>query len=216
IGNAECLEAARTCAQSYRERMRSYSCLRHLDVWYSRVDAEAVLKVFHRSARAELSKELGKARRRNSLQALSKLASLTDGRLRIVDDPPLVSHVDDDRLGESLRRFFAGYHSSLQDDRRTLAERYRFVDFALKVGSVGTPCYVLRLGSSHHEGPLFLQIKQATASVLEPHVGRSKHRNHGQRVVSGQRLLQSASDIFLGWSSDGENDYYIRQLRDMK
>jgi len=214
-----CLQAAQSCVRSYRERTREYSRMRLLDVWYSRVDSQAVLKVLHRSVRAELSRELHKARRRNSLQALSRLATLTDGQLRIVEDPPLIGHVNDEALGESLRRFFAGYYATLQNDRRALIERYRFVDFALKVvgvGSVGTRCFVVLLDSSHHEDPLFLQVKEAQASVLEPHVGRSHYANHGQRVVSGQRLVQSASDIFLGWSGDGQHNYYVRQLRDMK
>jgi uncharacterized protein (DUF2252 family) len=216
--NADCLEAARSCARSYRERMRRYSRMRLLDVWYSRVDAAAVLQLFHH-ARDEVSRELDKARGRTSLQALSKLAVVRGGRLRIIDNPPLVSHVDNDGVSESLRRLFGGYYATLADDRRALSQRYRFVDFARKVvgvGSVGTRCFIVLLDSSHHEDPLFLQIKEAGASVLEPHVGRSRYHNHGRRVVIGQRLLQSASDIFLGWSSDGEHDYYFRQLRDMK
>jgi uncharacterized protein (DUF2252 family) len=216
---ADCLEAARACAQSYRERIRAYSRMRLLEVWYSRVDAQAVLRVLQPTVRAEMSREFDKARRRNSLQALSKLATLSNGQLRIVEDPPLISHASDDALGESLRRFFAGYYATLQDDRRSLIERYRFVDFALKVvgvGSVGTRCFIVLLDGSHHEDPLFLQIKEAQASVLEPHLGRSHYQNHGHRVVNGQRLIQSASDIFLGWSSDGSHHYYVRQLRDMK
>jgi uncharacterized protein (DUF2252 family) len=216
---ADCLEAARACAQSYRERIRSYSGMRLLEVWYSRVDAQAVLKVLQPTVREAIARELDKARRRNSLQALSKLATLSDGQLRIVEEPPLISHANDAALGESLRRFFAGYSATLQDDRRSLLERYRFVDFALKVvgvGSVGTRCFIVLLDGSHHEDPLFLQIKEAQASVLESHVGRSHYQNHGHRVVAGQRLIQSASDIFLGWSSDGPHHYYVRQLRDMK
>jgi uncharacterized protein (DUF2252 family) len=127
--------------------------------------------------------------------------------------------VDDEGLSLSLRRLFGGYYTTLQDDRRELIQRYRFVDFALKVvgvGSVGTRCFIILLDGSHHEDPLFVQIKEARASVLEPHAGRSRFNNHGRRVVAGQRLLQSASDIFLGWSREGQHDYYFRQLRDMK
>jgi uncharacterized protein (DUF2252 family) len=127
--------------------------------------------------------------------------------------------VNDQHLSESLRRFFRSYYSSLQEDRRALLERYRLVDFALKVvgvGSVGTRCFIVLLDSSHSDDPLFLQIKEAQASILEPHVERSPHHNHGRRVVIGQRLMQSTSDIFLGWASDGGYDYYVRQLRDMK
>jgi uncharacterized protein (DUF2252 family) len=216
---ADCNEAARTCARSYRERMHGYSRMRWLDIWYSRVDALAAMKVFHRRASKAVARPMNKARRRNSLQALSKLAVVTDGRLRIQDDPPLISHVAEEGLSDLLRRLFRGYFASLQDDRRFLMERYRFVDFALKVvgvGSVGTRCYIVLLDGSHIKDPLLLQIKEACPSVLEPHVGKSRFHNHGRRVVTGQRLMQSASDIFLGWSSEGERDCYVRQLRDMK
>jgi uncharacterized protein (DUF2252 family) len=218
LGRAASREAAAACACSYRERLREYSHMRQLEVWYSRVDAGTAVKVFRRSG-AEGAPDLNKARRRNSLQALSKLAIPSGGRLRIVDNPPLVSHVMDPGLGEWLRRLLHGYHASLQDDRRHLLERYRLVDFALKVvgvGSIGTRCYILLLDASHTKDPLFLQIKEAQTSVLEPHVGKSRYKNHGQRVVNGQRLMQSASDIFLGWASEGGHDYYVRQLRDMK
>jgi uncharacterized protein (DUF2252 family) len=217
--NRDCLEAARSCARSYRQRMRQYSRMRLLDVWYSRVDAAAALRVLRRGGRDGVFRELDKAPGRTSLHALAKLAAVRDGRLCIIDHPPLVSHVDDASLSESLRRLFSGYYATLQDDRRELIQRYRFVDFALKVvgvGSVGTRCFIVLLDSSHHEDPLFLQIKEARASVLEPHLGASRYHNHGRRVVAGQRLLQSASDIFLGWSSTGDHDYYFRQLRDMK
>jgi uncharacterized protein (DUF2252 family) len=219
MSNRECLEAACGCARSYRERMRQYSRMRLLDVWYSRVDAEAALKVFRGGGRKQVSRTVSKTRHSTSLQALSKLADLRDGQLLIVDNPPLVHRVNDDHLSKTLRRFFRSYSSSLQEDRRTLLERFRFVDFALKVvgvGSVGTRCFIVLLDGSHSEDPLFLQIKEAQASILEPYAGRSTYHRHGQRVVNGQHLMQSASDIFLGWASDGECDYYIRQLRDMK
>jgi uncharacterized protein (DUF2252 family) len=215
----DCVEAVQAAARSYRERMRTYSRMHLLDVWYSRVDASAALEVVRRSAHKGVGHDLNRAHRHNRLQALSKLTAVTNGQLHIVDDPPLVRHVPDESLSTELRRFFHGYHSSLQDDRRTLLERYRFVDFALKVvgvGSVGTRCFIVLLDASHSADPLLLQIKEARASVLEPHLGRSRFHNSGRRVVSGQRLLQSASDIFLGWSSEGGHDYYVRQLRDMK
>ena len=157
--------------------------------------------------------------RRNRLQALSKLVAIHKGQMRIVDNPPLVHHVGDATLRKALPRLIDGYCQSLQEDRRGLVERYRFVDFALKVvgvGSVGTHCYIVLLDSSHREDPLFLQIKEAQASVLEPATDRADTGNHGFRVVSGQRQMQSASDIFLGWTCDGGRDYYVRQLRDMK
>jgi uncharacterized protein (DUF2252 family) len=214
----DCRESAATAARSYRERMHEYSQARLLDVWYSRVDAGAALKVFQRSGSAG-PLDLKRARRRNSLQALSRLAKSVSGRLRIVDNPPLVCRIGEEGLGEVLGRLFRAYLQTLQEDRRTLLERYRLVDFALKVvgvGSVGTRCYILLLDSSHAEDPLFLQLKESQASVLEPIVGRSQFANHGQRVVNGQRMMQSASDMFLGWTSEGGHDYCVRQLRDMK
>ena len=219
FGTRHGVDAARACVRSYRQRMRHYSKMSWLDLWYSRVDAAAALAVFRRGARGSMTRTLNKVRRRNSLQALSRLAAVRNGRLRIVEDPPLVTHLSDRGLAESLARFFHGYYTSLQDDRRLLLDRYRFVDFARKVvgvGSVGTRCFIVLLDGSHNQDPLFLQIKEALASILEPHLGRARQRNHGRRVVDGQRLVQSASDIFLGWSSEGGHDYYVRQLRDMK
>jgi uncharacterized protein (DUF2252 family) len=218
VRRQDCRESAATAARSYREHMQEYSQARLLDVWYSRVDAGAALKVFERSESAG-PLDLKKARRRNSLQALSRLGKSVSGRLRIVDNPPLVCRIGEEGLGEVLSRLFHAYVQTLQDDRRALLERYRLVDFALKVvgvGSVGTRCYILLLDSSHCEDPLFLQLKESQASVLEPLLGRSQFANHGQRVVNGQRMMQSASDMFLGWTSEGGHDYCVRQLRDMK
>jgi uncharacterized protein (DUF2252 family) len=219
IRGAACREAAVACAFSYRRHLREYSRMGLLDVWYSRVDAEAALKVFRRAEGEIGPLDLEKARRRNRLQALSKLVAIQKGQMRIVDNPPLVHHIGDSTLRKALPRLIDGYCQSLQEDRRGLVERYRFVDFALKVvgvGSVGTHCYIVLLDSSHREDPLFLQIKEAQASVLEPGTDRAVTCNHGFRVVRGQRLMQSASDIFLGWTCDGGRDYYVRQLRDMK
>jgi uncharacterized protein (DUF2252 family) len=215
----ESSDAARASVRSYREHMRRFSEMRLLDVWYSRVDAEEALKIINRDGQKGMARDLSKARRRNSLQALSKLALPVNGTLRLLEDPPLVSHIQDPKLAETMVRFMHSYLATLQDDRRTLIERYRFVDFALKVvgvGSVGTRCYIILLDSSHAEDPLLLQVKEARPSVLEPHLERSKQHNAGHRVVSGQRLMQSASDIFLGWSSEAGHDFYVRQLRDMK
>ena len=219
IRTQDTMDAALACGRSYRERMREYSTMRLLDVYYSRVDARAALSVFDGNGRKELSRAFARGRRRNPLHDLPRLAELRDGRLRIVDHPPLVQHVPDDMQGVALRRFISGYYNSLQDDRRALIERYRFVDFALKVvgvGSVGTRCFIVLFDGSHSGDPLFLQVKEAQASVLERHLGPSRYKNHGRRVVNGQRRMQSASDIFLGWSCEGGRDYYVRQLRDMK
>lgn len=215
----DCGDAARAAARSYRQRMREYSGMRLLDIWYSRVDVETVLELVTRDSRRELAKNVDEARRRTNLEALSKLTTVVDGHLRLVATPPLVCHIHEQSVSEGLRRVFNGYYRSLSDDHRALVERYRFVDVALKVvgvGSVGTRCYIMLFDAGHGEDPLFLQIKEALPSVLEPYAGASRYPNHGRRVVVGQRLMQSASDIFLGWSSDGEHHYYVRQLRDMK
>jgi uncharacterized protein (DUF2252 family) len=216
---SDCGKAARSCGRSYRRWMREYSEMSVLDVWYSRVDAESALTVFRQSGRKSLARQLNKARHCNTLQAMTKIAAVVDGRFQLVEHPPILTHVHDDHLGELLRALFRGYLSSLQEDRRQLVERYRFLDFALKVvgiGSVGTRCFVVLLDSSHHDDPLLLQVKEAQESVLEPYVGHSPYRNHGHRVVCGQRIMQAASDIFLGWASLQEHNCYFRILRDMK
>jgi uncharacterized protein (DUF2252 family) len=216
---SDCEEAARSCGRSYRRWMRQYSEMSVLDVWYSRVDAESALAVFRQSGRKDLARQLNKARQNNTLQALTKLATVVDGRFQLVEHPPILTHVHDECLDELLRTLFRGYLSSLSEDRRQLVERYRFLDFALKVvgiGSVGTRCFVVLLDSSHHDDPLLLQVKEAQESVLEPYVGHSPYHNHGHRVVCGQRLMQAASDIFLGWASLREHNFYFRILRDMK
>jgi uncharacterized protein (DUF2252 family) len=219
IRGEHCREAAVACAFSYRRHLREYSQMGLLDVWYARVDAEAAMRVFRRADGGCGPLDLEKARRHNRLQAISKLVAIHDGQMHIVDNPPLIRHVDGTALSKSLPRLLESYCQSLQDDRRGLVERYRLVDFALKVvgvGSVGTHCYIILFDSSHHEDPLLLQIKEAQASVLEPPASQAHAGNHGFRVVRGQRLVQSASDIFLGWTSEGGRDYYVRQLRDIK
>jgi len=215
----ECVEAASTCARFYRHWIRQYALMHLLDVWYSKVDSDAVLGVFNRTARKQVEGVLEKARTRNSLQALSKLAHIADGKMRITDNPPFVQHIRDSKLNKSLYLLFQKYLTTLQEDRQSLLNRYHIVDFALKVvgvGSVGTRCYIILLDSSHEHDPLLLQVKEARASVLEGHLGRSSYRDHGRRVVSGQRLMQAASDIFLGWANHQGHHYYFRTLRDMK
>jgi uncharacterized protein (DUF2252 family) len=217
--DSDCLDIARTCVRSYREKMRTFSRMRLLEIWYSRVDAETALKVFQGGGRKDMAREMAKARHRDSLQALSKLATVIDGRLRLVEAPPLVTHHHDERLSEFLRILYRSYLGTLQDDRRHLLERYRFLDFALKVvgvGSVGTRCYIILLDSSHEDDPLLLQVKQAQESVLSAFVRTGRYHNQGHRVVTGQRLMQATSDVFLGWACVDGHDYYFRTLRDMK
>ena len=193
IRERDCGDAARAAARSYRQRMGDYGGMRLLDIWYSRVDAQTVLDVVSRSSRKELARDLSKARRRTSLQALSKLAIMIEGHLRIADAPPLVCHVSEGSVNESLRRVFRGYYGSLSDDHRALVERYRFVDVALKVvgvGSVGTRCYIMLFDASHSEDPLFLQIKESYHSVLEPYAGSKPMRQ--SRAAGGRRPASHA------------------------
>jgi uncharacterized protein (DUF2252 family) len=198
--------------------------MRTLDVWYSRIDVEAILAATKGEVRKNTRRGLDKARTRDSLQAQAKLTEVVDGRRRIRDDPPLVVGLRDyPGVDEAfIRRTFDDYTRTLEDDRKHLLDRYRFVDVALKVvgvGSVGTRCFIVLFEGRGDDDPLFLQVKEATSSVLERHHRKSRYRNHGQRVVEGQRLTQAASDIFLGWNRGrgGEGrDFYWRQLRDMK
>jgi uncharacterized protein (DUF2252 family) len=163
---------------------------------------------------------VAKARKRTSEQFFAKNVRMVDGRWRIADEPPFLFHPPrNDRFEVDFRETFEGYKSTLSEERRLLLQRFNIIDVAMKVvgvGSVGTRCGVILLMAGD-EDPLVLQIKEARRSVLEPFVGRSQYENMGQRVVMGQRLLQSASDIFLGWGTEPRGQhYYIRQLRDMK
>jgi uncharacterized protein (DUF2252 family) len=175
-------------------------------------------------------KTLAKAHTRDSLQALSKLCEQVDGTYRIVSQPPVVVPARDlaatyglaaEEVVPAIQEQFRAYRATLQDDRRHLLERFEIVDAARKVvgvGSVGTRAFIVLLQGRDARDPLFLQIKEATASVLEPYVGKSRYRQHGERVVQGQRMMQAASDIYLGWTKglDVKRNFYWRQLRDMK
>jgi uncharacterized protein (DUF2252 family) len=222
--------------RAYRTSMRTFADMRILDVWYSRLDAdEVVAKAASGSKRPSKAVErsrkmLQKARTKDSLQALSKLTEVVDGEHRIVSDPPVVVPARDlmatysispDAIGDVLRTLLRDYRASLSNDRRHLLERFELVDVARKVvgvGSVGTRAWIALLRGRDGEDPLFLQVKEASRSVLEDHLPKSRYRQPGERVVAGQRLMQAASDIFLGWTKGYEQDrfYYWRQLRDMK
>jgi uncharacterized protein (DUF2252 family) len=223
---AACREAARAVTASYRRRMAEFSEMGELEVWYSRVGEEEVRGLLS-AARAtkrttnKLSKNVRKARSRDSLQALSKLTTVVDGRRRIIDDPPLLVRIPEgDEIRAQISAILESYKRTLQEDRRHLLERYRFVDAARKVvgvGSVGTRSYVVLLEGRDRDDPLFLQVKEAGASVLEGYLKSNTYEHHGHRVVAGQRLMQAASDIFLGWFRATEGrDFYWRQLKDMK
>jgi len=193
--------------------------MRHIDVWYSRIDYESSLQFVHPTFRWYINQQREKSRQRSSLQVFPKLTMQVDGQHRFKDDPPLIAHLDDEELTRQLRGLVVSYRPSVQEDRQVLLSRYHCVDVARKVvgvGSVGTRCYVVLLLGNDSNDPLLLQIKEAQNSVLERHLGPSAYSNHAQRVVCGQRLMQAASDLFLGWTRLGSTDYYIRQLRDMK
>ena len=217
---AQSRQAAQAAARSYRTEMAACARMPYLDVWYSRLDVAELMTVMRTAESRRLEQHvLRKARHATSLGALDKLTRVIDGRRRIVDAPPLIEHLPSPARGAQAPIIVRRYRSSLPDDRRVLLDRYRVVDWARKVvgvGSVGTDdAIVLALGDTE-EDPLFLQVKEAQASVLERFAGRSRYPSHGERVVWGQRIMQAASDIFLGWTRLGERDYYVRQLRDMK
>jgi uncharacterized protein (DUF2252 family) len=220
----ETREVAQVCARSYREHIREFSKMHALDVWYYSIDAETAINTLDDdNAKQRAKKRMAKARDRDVLdEDFPELVTFENGAHRIRDNPPLIYHNQAEEAADveaSVREAFDRYRATLADDRRVLLDRYEFKDIAMKVvgvGSVGTRCsIVLMMGGA--EDPLFLQVKEARTSVLEPYTGRSAYPNHGQRVVMGQRLMLSASDIFLGWveGKDG-NHFYIRQLRDMK
>ena len=218
-----CEKAVRGALQTYRERMAKYAALPAIDVWYERIDFEPLLKNLPRTSdRTRDLKTVDKARRKNlPLHILPTVAK--GGKDKIKDDPPLIFHQQEQQSPAYLRRMesaFERYDQSLAPPFRVLFNRYRLRDVALKVvgvGSVGTYCEAALFTDGVGQ-PLFLQLKEARASVLERYAGKSAFEYHGERVVIGQRLMQAASDIFLGWTVDPESGrhFYIRQLRDMK
>jgi uncharacterized protein (DUF2252 family) len=212
--------SARAAAASYRDHLRALSLRPYQEVWYSHIDVEHVPAPVNRPGRNELGRVLRQAKRRTGLYAFPRLSEKVRGRYRMRDVPPLIQHYEEPNAVAESRRFFEQYRATLPPERRMLLDRYRLEDVARKVvgvGSVGTVCSVLLLlADGDPQDRLFLQLKQANASVLEPFAGASRYSNHAERVVVGQRLIQEASDIFLGWSTLAGRDFYIRQLRDMK
>ena len=222
---------------SYRQSMRGFAGMANLDVWYAHADMDQLRAQFASQLKARQRKVvdegLARARTRDSMQAVGKLTRIVDGRPRIISDPPLLVPIDElmpeqtDRatIAGQLSHLIAGYRRTLETDRRYLLEQFEFCDMARKVvgvGSVGTRCWIVLMLGRDDADPLLLQVKEAEPSVLSRYVGASKYANQGQRVVAGQRLMQAASDIFLGWQRneaglDGKpRDFYVRQLRDWK
>jgi uncharacterized protein (DUF2252 family) len=221
--------AARAAAAAYRTTMATAATMRFLDLWYARIDAESLLaelapttdKATIRSA----AKNLAKAQKRTSLGSLSKFAVRVDGDYRIRQQPPVIVRPPEMIRGEMeqiVRQALSDYARSMSPDRRIVLDHYHYRDLARKVvgvGSVGTEALMVLLMGDRDDDPLFLQVKQAGPSVLAPYAGASEYEHHGERVVQGQRLMQAASDAFLGWvtgSGEQHRVFYVRQLRDMK
>lgn len=219
FGSHDSRHAVHRAIRSYRERMSEYASMRAIDVYYSSVAVSSIMAFIDKRARPMIETALRSAAHHDSMHELPKLTSVIDGHRRIVDHPPTIIHRDDmtNPLQESV---LASYRESLQEDRRVLLDRYAMVDYAMKVvgvGSVGLGAFAALLDSGSDEDPLFLQVKEAQASVLERFLGSSGQPSHGARVVAGQRRLQAATDVLLG-SAVGPNGraWYIRQLQDQK
>ncbi|MGW3112013.1 DUF2252 domain-containing protein [Streptomyces sp. NPDC001091] len=235
--DAERARIVNSTVRSYREAMIRFAGMGNLDVWYAKIGADLLESLVAGrlrgtdSGRRNLARAMAKARTRDSLQAFDKLTETVDGRPRIAADPPLLvpagdllPEVERGALESLFRDLVERYGRTLASDRRTLLADYRLADVARKVvgvGSVGTRCWIFLLLGRDDQDPLFLQAKEADTSVLAAHLGESRYRNQGERVVSGQRLMQATSDIFLGWErvdgiDGGRRDFYVRQLRDWK
>jgi len=235
FGSKDRSKVVRAAVEGYRTAMAELASMANLEVWYSAIDVDAWMAQLGADVGEKTVKraaaQVAKARTRDSHQAYAKLTHLVDGQPRIISDPPLIEPVSDlfdpDQQGqvrEAIHEMFVRYRESLQSDRRRLLESFRIVDVARKVvgvGSVGTRAWIVLLLGRDGNDPLFLQVKEAQASVLPAYTGQRIRTSNGKRVVSGQHLMQAASDIFLGWTSvvgvdDVKRDYYFRQLRDWK
>ncbi|KIE26827.1 hypothetical protein LK08_11270 [Streptomyces sp. MUSC 125] len=224
----------RACVEAYRQRMREFAGMRTLDVWYAQDDTDRMQELMSssmdRTARRRTARATARARTRTHLQAFAKLTQVTAEGRRIAPDPPLITPLRDlsaepaDEQEKELSAVFDGYAQTLSSERRHLLRYYHRVDMARKVvgvGSVGTRCWILLMVGRDDTDPLLFQAKEAQESVLAPHTGGSQYDNQGHRVVAGQRLIQTTSDIFLGWTHvvglEGRGrDFYVRQLRDWK
>ncbi|WP_018772616.1 DUF2252 domain-containing protein [Arthrobacter sp. 131MFCol6.1] len=242
---AEAHDVTLSAVRAYREAMKDFSRMGTMDIWYAHLSEQELMSAIETAASSEIGKAQKKAvervekrtkksalkaHTRDSLQALSKLGELVDGQYRIVSQPPIVIPVRElaatygmsgDEVEKTVREQLRAYRATLPDDRRLLLERFEVIDVARKVvgvGSVGTRAFIALLQGRDQEDPLFLQVKEATRSVLEDHLPKSKFKQPGERVVRGQRMMQAASDIFLGWTKGAQDNRYLywRQLRDMK
>jgi uncharacterized protein (DUF2252 family) len=208
------------CGRSYRKHMHEFSEMSPLEIWYYQIGVEDLIRVApDAKSRSRLLKVAEKAQSRVAENLFPKITEEQKGQHRFIDEPPVMTRITDERTMAIVREGIEDYRQSLPDERRVLFDRYRLEDFAKRVvgiGSVATRCFV-GLFFCDDKTPLLLQVKEARQSVLEPHAGKSPFENHGKRSVVGQRLVQAASDIFLGWlRSRNGRDFYVRQLRDMK
>ncbi|MCA3288720.1 MAG: DUF2252 domain-containing protein [Roseomonas sp.] len=223
FSDAKGREAAETAARNYRKRLREFAEMHPTEVWYARLTADDLIETLPKNKRKEVLDRIEKALDRSGSEMdFPKLGQVVGGQPSIRDAPPLLFHPEVTRLPAFkgvIDAMLAQYRETLSEDRRTLLDRYRPMDAAIKVvgiGSVGRRCWILLMMSTSNE-PLFLQFKEAAASVLEPFAGASAYPHHGQRVVMGQRLMQPTSDIFLGWVTGANGvHFYVRQLRDAK
>jgi uncharacterized protein (DUF2252 family) len=224
IDHSTTRDAALECVRSYRERMAEFSEMTVLDVWYAHIEMADVIPTIHNAAvRKRIQKRLANAEHRSVLEHdYPNLVDTAGQAPAIKDNPPLIYHWrghGHEEFSGHVQRAVGRYRQTLPEHRRALLNRFKLVDIAIKVvgvGSVGTWCAVMLMMASDHD-PLFLQVKEARPSVLEAYAGKSAYANHGERVVIGCQLMQSASDLFLGWTvGDDGRHFYIRQLKDMK
>ena len=219
-GRAAADAAVTAGVEAYRRRMRGYRSRPELDIWYDATHVDQLVQYFQPADRDQVSVYIERKReRRGSRRAFTKLTEMAHGRPRITEDPPVRVAVSDDEQADIAGELLAGYRETLQDDRRSLFDRFTLADAVRQVvgvGSVGMRVYLVLLEGRTGADPLFLQLKQAGPAVYEAYTQASACGSHGARVIAGKRLLQSATDIFVGWGSLRGNDYYVRQFRDMK
>jgi uncharacterized protein (DUF2252 family) len=220
LGRSATEAAVRACVEAYCGRMRQYASWPELDIWYDGIHADSLIGYFEPADRGRVSVHIEKKRqRRTSRGALAKLTTMAHGRPRITEEPPIRVTLGDEEQADVAGHLLAEYRLTLQEDRRALFDRFTVTDMVRQVvgvGSVGMQVYLVLLEGRSGADPLFLQLKQAGPSVYEAHTRPSQHERHGARVINGKRLIQSASDIFVGWGSLHGRDYYVRQFRDMK
>lgn len=220
ISRARTAEAVTAGLESYCRRLRRYAAMPELDIWYDGIRVDELIDVFEPADRDRVTIHIEKkARRRTSRGAFERLTEACGGRPRITEQPPIRVTISEDEQDALVNQLLAGYRATLPEDRQLLLDRFVVVDAVRQVvgvGSVGMQVYLVLLEGRSGADPLFLQVKQAGPSVYEAPARPSRHANHGERVISGKRFIQTATDIFVGWSSLNGKDFYVRQFRDMK